>query len=85
VSVGLRLSLIICVIGLVTIAAPLVLPRSAFGELGHGDGMGLIGLIMVGTVVLGVGVLATIIAAVIHNRRVAAARKSYAEVGEEKK
>jgi hypothetical protein len=84
-SFGIRLSLIICAIGIVTIAAPLVLPRSAFGELGHGDGMGLIGLIMFGAVLLGVGTVMTIIAAVVHNRRVATTWENYTEVGEEKK
>jgi hypothetical protein len=72
-------------IGIVTIAAPLVLPRSTFGELGHGDGMGLIGLIMFGAVLLGVGTIMMIIAAVVHNRRVATTWENYTEVGEEKK
>jgi hypothetical protein len=85
VSFGLRLGLIICVIGVLTITAPLILPRSIFGELGHGDGMGLIGLIMIGAVLLGVGVVTTIVAAVIHNRRVAAGWQNYAERGEEKR
>ena len=72
-------------IGVATISAPLVLPRSVFGELGHGDGMGLIGLIMIGAVLLGIGLIATIIAAVLHNRTVASNWKNYAEAGEEKK
>ena len=82
-SFGIRLGLIICAIGLVVIVAPLTLPRSTFGELGHGDGMGLIGLIMIGAVLFGIGAVATIIAGVIHNQRVAAAHKKYADTGEE--
>ncbi len=75
----------ICAFGIFTIVAPFVLPRSAFGELGHGDGMGLIGLVMLGAILFGVGVIATIFGAVIHNRRVADTKTSYAKVGEEKK
>ena len=40
-----------------TVLAVMLLPRSAFGELGHGDGMGLIGLTIVGMIGAVVGAI----------------------------
>jgi hypothetical protein len=48
--------------------APFVLPRSFFGELGHGDGMGLIGLSMWGLILLLAGFVLAGIAAWLSSR-----------------
>jgi hypothetical protein len=66
VPLGVRFGLGIVCIGIALIFGPLVLPRPAFGELGHGDGMGLIGLIMFGTAALGFGIIVAIASAVLH-------------------
>jgi len=54
------------VLGIVTIIAVTVLPREAFGELGHGDGMGLIGLYLFGAVGVGTGLIASLVTGIIY-------------------
>lgn len=60
-------------IGAVTILAVVFLPRTTFGELGHGDGMGLIGLMLFGAIGMAAGLLLLLILTVIfvvgHRRR----------------
>lgn len=55
--------------------APFVLPRSAFGELGHGDGMGLIGLSMMGMILVVGGLVVAGIAAWLSSRNPPTERK----------
>ena len=81
-SIGVRLCLIVFCIGIAMIVGPITLPRSAFGELGHGDGMGLIGMIMVGAIVAAVGAIGTIIAAVLSGS-IKSATETNAVTGEE--
>ncbi len=52
-------------IGALTILAVVILPRSTFGELGHGDGMGLIGLMLFGSIGMAAGLFLLLTAAVI--------------------
>jgi hypothetical protein len=60
-------------VGAVMILAVVFLPRAAFGELGHGDGAGLMGLMLLGAVGMAVGLFLLLIVAVIffvgHGRR----------------
>jgi hypothetical protein len=53
------------VVGGVISLAPFVLPRSVFGGLGDGDGMGLIGLFLIGAFVSVGGVALMAIAALL--------------------
>jgi len=63
-------------LGLVVFAGPMILPRSFFGELGHGDGFGLVGLVMQGGMMVGAGVIVLTIAAVVEARRGGGAQES---------
>ena len=59
------------VISLIGMVSPLVLPRYSewlFGELGHGDGFGLIGLIMIGAIGLLMSLLAMLLTIALHGR-----------------
>jgi hypothetical protein len=53
-------------VGATTVLLTLLLPRSAMGELGHGDGMGLIGLIFFGAIGFGVGGVAILISTIVY-------------------
>jgi hypothetical protein len=53
-------------VGATTVLLTLLLPRSAMGELGHGDGMGLIGLIFFGAIGVGTGFVAILISTIIY-------------------
>ena len=67
-SFGTGLGFAISAIGGAMTVAPFVLPRSAFGELGHGDGMGLIGLSMMGVMLVFGGLVFAGIAAWLSSR-----------------
>lgn len=67
-SFGTGLGFAISAIGGVLTVAPLVLPRAAFGELGHGDGFGLIGLMMMGLMLVVGGLVVAGIAAWLGSR-----------------
>ena len=60
---------VIAAIGGAMTVAPFVFPRSFFGELGHGDGMGLIGMSMFGLVLIGVGGAIALIAVLVSARQ----------------
>jgi uncharacterized membrane protein len=68
VSFGTVSGFSVSAVGAVMIIAPLILPRAAFGELGHGDGMGLIGMIMMGFAVFVTGLIVAGIAAWLGSR-----------------
>lgn len=68
-SAARRLGLVVLAIGVLTTVAPFVLPRRVFGELGHGDGMGLIGLVLIGLLVAGLGLIVTLTGAVADTAR----------------
>lgn len=68
-SAARRLGLAVLAIGALTTVAPFVLPRSVFGELGHGDGMGLIGLVLIGLLVASLGLIVTLTSAIADTAR----------------
>ena len=51
---------IMILIGAALIFAPILLPRSWFGEVGHGDGMGLIIIMLLGALAGGLGLLSVL-------------------------
>ena len=59
------------VLGVATVLAVMLLPRNAFGELGHGDGMGLIGLMVFGVIgaLTGVAALAITVTVFLAGRK----------------
>ena len=63
-SGAIRLGSITTAFGAALTYGPLLLPRQWFGEFGHGDGMGLIGLSTFGFLILGLGFIVLIFVAV---------------------
>ena len=63
------LGLIIIAIGLFLAIGPMFLPRSMFGEAGHGDGMGLIGMMMLGGLLTVGGMILAVIGSILAGRK----------------
>ena len=62
-SGAIRLGLIATLLGAALAYGPVLLPREWFGELGHGDGMGLIGISMFGFLIFGLGLIVLVFTA----------------------
>ena len=58
--------LILLLIGGCMVLGPMMLPRSFFGELGHGDGFGLVGMILWGAPIAIAGIVALFVGAARH-------------------